>query len=118
MKGAAFAVFIEKSLGTRLWSGTVVVIDNLPSHKLTSIVPMIKSVGASVSCLSPYSPDFNPIEMWWSQLKSFFLRRFAPKTSAIIDRIIAVVINLMDSNHFRHWFTHCFHGVTTPSEHR
>jgi putative transposase len=44
--------------------------------------------------------------MWWSQLKSF-LRRFAPKTSAIIDRIIAVAINLMDTNHLRHWFTHC-----------
>ncbi|WP_445299490.1 transposase [Microcoleus sp. B3-A4] len=27
--------------------------------------------------LSPYSPDFNPIEMWWSQLKSF-LPMFSP----------------------------------------
>jgi putative transposase len=106
MDGAAFAVFIEKFLCPQLWPGAVVVMDNLPAHKLTSIVPMIESVGASVICLSPYSPDFNPIEMWWSQLKSF-LRSFAPKTSAIIDRIIAVAINLMDTNHLRHWFTHC-----------
>jgi transposase len=46
----------------------VVVMGNL-APKLTSIVLMIESVGASVICLSPYSPDFNPIEMWWSQLK-------------------------------------------------
>jgi putative transposase len=87
-------------------SCAVVVMDNLPAHKLASIVPMIESVGASVICLSPYSPDFNPIEMWWSQLKSF-LRRFAPKTPAMIDRILAVALNLMNPNHLRNWFTDC-----------
>jgi putative transposase len=101
LDSAAFDVFIEKFLCPQLWSGAVVAMDNLPVHKLTSIVPMIKSVGTSVICISPYSPDFNPIEMWWSQLKSF-LRRFAPKTSAIIDRIIAIAINLMDTNLLRH----------------
>ena len=50
---------------------------------------MIEEVGASVISLSPYSPDFNPIEMWWSQLKSF-LRMFAPTTTEMLDRIIAV----------------------------
>jgi len=75
-----------------------IVMDNLPAHKLTSVVPMIESVGASVICLSPYSLDCNLIEMWWSQLK-LFLRMFAPKTSAMIDRIIAVAINLMNPNH-------------------
>lgn len=87
-------------------SGPVVVRDNLPAHKLTSIVPMIESVGASVICLSPYSPDFNPLEMWWSQLKSF-LRRFAPNTAAMIDIIIAVASPLINPNHLRNWFTDC-----------
>jgi putative transposase len=106
MDGAALAVFIEKFLFPQLWSGAVVVMENLPLPKLTSILPMIESVGASVICLSPYSLDFNPIEMCWSQLKHY-LRRFAPKTSAIIDRIIAVAINLIDTNHLRHLLTHC-----------
>jgi transposase len=44
-------------------SCAVVVMDNLQTHKLTSIVPMIESVGASVIFFTPYSPDFNPIEM-------------------------------------------------------
>jgi putative transposase len=69
MDGAALAVFIEKFLCPQLWLGAVVVMDNLPVHKLTSIVPMIESVGTSVICISPYSPDFNRIEMCWSQLK-------------------------------------------------
>jgi len=59
--------------------GAVVVMDNLPAHKIASIAPMIQAVGASIINLSPYSPDFNPIELWWSQLKSF-LRKFSPTT--------------------------------------
>jgi putative transposase len=106
MDGAAFAVFIEQFLGPQLWPGAVVIMDNLPAHKLTSIVPMIEAVGARVICLSPYSPDFNPIEMWWSQLKSF-LRSFAPKTPAMIDRIIAVALDLMNPSHLKNWFTDC-----------
>ncbi|HEY9294773.1 MAG TPA: transposase, partial [Phormidium sp.] len=57
MDAAAFAVFSEKFLCPQLWAGAVVVMDNLPAHKLASIVPMIESVGASVICLSPYYPD-------------------------------------------------------------
>ncbi len=56
--GAAFAVFIEKILCPELGAGAVVVMDNLPAHKLASIVPLIESVGASVICLSPYSRLF------------------------------------------------------------
>jgi transposase len=72
MDGQALTVFIEKFLCPQLWAGSVVVMDNLPVPKLALILPMITDVGASVICLSPYSPDFNPIELWWSQLKSFF----------------------------------------------
>ena len=106
MDGWAFAVFIEKFFCPQLWPGAVVVMDNLPAHKLASIEPMIQSVGASVICLSPYSPDFNPIELWWSQLKSF-LRFFAPNTTSMIDKIIAVALNLINPQHLRNWFASC-----------
>jgi transposase len=87
MDSQAFDVFIEKFLAPKLWTGAVVVMDNLPAHKLASIEPMIKAVGAKVICLSSYSPDFNPIELWWSQLKSF-LRSFAPTTTEMVDTVI------------------------------
>ena len=64
MDGAAFAVFIEQFFCPQLWQEAVVGMDNLSAHKLTSIVLRIEAVGARVICLSPYSPDFNPIEMW------------------------------------------------------
>ncbi|WP_445242287.1 transposase [Microcoleus sp. S13_C5] len=59
-----FEVFIEKCLIPPLWSGAVVFMDNLPAHKLASIKPMIVVVAASILCFSPYSPDFNPVELW------------------------------------------------------
>lgn len=106
MDGKAFEVFVEKFLVPELWSGAVVVMDNLSAHKLDSIVPMIEAVGASVICLSPYSPDFNPIELWWSQLKSF-LRMFSPTTTAMVDRIISVALDLINPQHLRNWFANC-----------
>ena len=111
MDGQAFAIFIQHFLCPQLWKGAVVVMDNLPAHKLASIKPMIESVGASIICLSPYSPDFNPIELWWSQLKSF-LRMFAPNTTSMIDQIIAVALNLINPQHLRNWFANCCYCIS------
>ena len=52
MDSQAFEVLIEKCLVPQLWSGAVVVMDNLPAHKVDSIKPMIETVGASILCLS------------------------------------------------------------------
>jgi putative transposase len=102
MDGRALTVFIDKFLSPELGKVSVVVMDNLPAHKLASIVPLIKAYGASVICLSPYCLNFNPIELWWSQLK-FFLRSFAPTTTSMIDKIIAVALKLMNPKHLRNW---------------
>ena len=67
---------------------------------------MIKAVGANVLNLSPYSPDFNPIELWWSQLKSF-LRQFSPTTTNMVDILIATALDLINPKHLRNWFTNC-----------
>jgi hypothetical protein len=48
MDSQAFEVFIAQCLVPQLWSGAVVVMDNLPAHKVDSIKPMIEAVGASI----------------------------------------------------------------------
>ena len=106
MDGQAFEVFIEQCLVPQLWSGAVVVMDNLPAHKVDLITSMIESVGASILYLSPYSPYFNPIELWWSQLKSL-LRQFSPTTTKMVDTIIAVALDLINPKHLKNWFTNC-----------
>ncbi|MHC5672425.1 transposase [Nostoc sp.] len=106
MDGNAFKVFVEKCLVPQLWSGAVVVMDNVPAHKVEGIEPLIQSKGASVLYQSPYSPDFNPIEHWWSQLKSF-LRSFSPTTAKMVDVLIATALDLINPVHLKNWFTNC-----------
>lgn len=106
MDGAAYKVFIEHFLLPQLWVGAVVVMDNLPAHKVEAIEPLIASVGASVLYVSPYSPEFNPIEHWWSQLKAF-LKQFSPATASGVDGLIKIALQLMNAEHLRNWFAHC-----------
>ena len=106
MDGAAFKVFIEHFLLPQLWVSAVVVMDNLPAHKVEEIEPLIESVGASVLYLSSYSPEFNPIEHWWSQLKAF-LRLFSPATASGVDGLIKIALQLINPEHLKNWFTHC-----------
>lgn len=106
MDGNAFQVFITKCLLPQLWSGAVVVMDNLPVHRIKQIESLIQSVGATIQYLSPYSPDFNPIELWWSQLKAF-LRSFSPTTANMVDILIATALDLINPVHLNNWFTNC-----------
>ena len=106
MDSNAFEVFIKHFLVPQLWSGAVVVMDNLPAHQIAEIKPLIAAVGASILNLSPYSPDFNPIELWWSQLKAF-LRQFSPTTTLKVDILIATALDLVNPKHLRNWFANC-----------
>lgn len=106
MNGDAYTVFIEHFLLPQLWVGAVVVMDNLRAHKVKEIQPLIESVGASVLYLSPYSPEFNPIEHWWSQLKAF-LKQFSPATTSGVDGLIKLALQLINPEHLKNWFTHC-----------
>jgi transposase len=65
-----FVIFVREALLPMLKRGQVVVMDNLPAHKSPQIDRLIESVGARVLRLPPYSPDFNPIEMAISKIKT------------------------------------------------
>lgn len=79
MNGPAFLAYVEQVLVPTLSPGDVLVMDNLPAHKPTAVRQAIEAVGAQMHFLPPYSPDFNPIEMAFSKLKSF-LKKTAART--------------------------------------
>ena len=60
--GDTFLWFLEEVLVPKLWSGAVVVMDNLPAHKVQGVSQALAQAGAKLVYLAPYSPDFNPIE--------------------------------------------------------
>lgn len=84
----------------------VVVMDNLSAHQVKGIEEMIQSTGARVVYLSPYSPDFNPIENCWSKLKEY-LRSRAIRTRYALEQAISDALNLITIKDLKNWFTHC-----------
>ena len=62
INGASFLDYVEQFLVPTLSPGDVVIMDNLSSHKRPAIRAAIRSVGARLLFLPPYSPDLNPIE--------------------------------------------------------
>ena len=106
MNGQNFQQFLKEELAPNLWKGAVVVMDNLPAHKVDGVKQIIENVGARVIYLSPYSPEFNPIEHLWSQLK-IFLRQFGPKTHKAVEQLLNIALMLSNPEHFRNWFAHC-----------
>ena len=48
----------------------VVVMDNASFHKRADMLEAIEQSGCQLEYLPPYSPDFNPIEKKWAQVKA------------------------------------------------
>jgi len=59
--------------------GDIVIMDNLGSHKRQAIRRLIRTAGAKLFFLPPYSPDLNPIEQVFAKLKTL-LRKADERT--------------------------------------
>ena len=57
MNGAIFLAWAEQMLAPALAPGDVVVMDNLPAHKVAGIRQAIEDRGAELLYLPPYSPE-------------------------------------------------------------
>lgn len=64
-----YETYIEQVLAPALKPGMVVVIDNARFHKSKKVIEIIEKAGCRVLFLPPYSPEFNPIEHFWSAIK-------------------------------------------------
>ena len=93
MHGLAFKAYVEQVLVPELRPGDVVIMDNLPAHKVAGVRQAIEGAEARLLYLPPYSPDFNPIEMAFSKLKAL-LRKVAPRT---VDDLWKTLGNLLDA---------------------
>ncbi len=79
MNGVAFLAYVEQVLVPTLMPGDLVIMDNLPAHKVSGVKLAIEAAGATRLLLPPYSPDFNPIEQAFAKLKAL-LRKAAART--------------------------------------
>jgi transposase len=93
MRGEVFRAWTEQFLAPTLSTGDVVIMDNLPAHRVTGVRQAIEARGAKLLFLPPYSPDFNPIENAFAKLKAL-LRKAAERT---IDGLWATIGRLVEA---------------------
>lgn len=104
MNGDAFLAYVEQVLAPELEPGDVVIMDNLPAHKVTGVRQAIEAAGAKLLYLPPYSPDFNPIEMAFSKLKAI-LRKAAARSIDDLWQVIADSLDRFSEQDCRNYFT-------------
>ena len=101
--GDAFRAYVTHVLVPELTQGDIVVMDNLPAHKVTGVRLAIEQAGATLLYLPPYSPDFNLIEMAFSKLKAI-LRQAAARTIDDLSDVIAQSLDEFTPTQCRNYF--------------
>ena len=106
INGAIFRAYVQQQLVPTLRPGDIVVMDNLPSHKVAGVREAIASAGAEVLYLPPYSPDFNPIETLFSKFKHL-LRSARERTVEALWTTCGQLVDLFQEPECRNHFRHC-----------
>lgn len=87
MNGELFLAYVEQFLAPTLAPGDIVVMDNLPAHKVKGVAEAIAERGAELRYLPPYSPDLNPIEQMFAKLKALLRKAAARSVDKLWDTI-------------------------------
>jgi len=109
MTGPAFLAYVEQFLVPTLRRGDIVVLDNLPAHKITAVREAIEAVGAQLFLLPPYSPDMNPIEMAFAKLKAL-LRKNQARTVETLWRLIGKLLDEFQTDECANYFRAAGYG--------
>jgi transposase len=76
-----FELSVRQVLVPTLIPGQVVVLDTLAVHKQPAVRRLLHAAGCRLLFLPSYSPDFNPIELAFAEIKAY-LRRMAAWTGS------------------------------------
>ncbi len=109
MTGPAFLAYVEQFLVPTLRRGDIVVLDNLPAHKITAVREAIEADGAQLFLLPPYSPDMNPIEMAFAKLKTL-LRKNQARTVETLWRLIGTLLDEFQPDECANYFQAAGYG--------
>jgi transposase len=111
VNGKVFLHFVKRRLRPWLRRGDVVVMDNLGAHKTEAVRKAIEACGAIPIYLPPYSPELNPIELWWAHLKRE-LRTLRVDLRAELGRVVRRLRSALPVANIAAWFRHALaHGL-------
>lgn len=106
MDEQAFFTYVAHVLVPTLRPGDIVILDNLSAHKSPRVEAVVRSAGAYLVFLPPYSPDYNPIEQCWSSIKRS-LRKAKARTFDTLLEALRIALLQVSSQDAIGWFDHC-----------
>ena len=104
--GDVFLAYLKDVLCPQLKPGQLVVMDNLGAHKVDGVRELIEQTGASLCYLPPYSPDFNPIEKCWAQMKQK-LRALKARSVITLQQALGEALATLTPQNAANYFRHC-----------
>ena len=110
LNGELFRTYLKQVLIPTLEPGDILVMDNLPTHKVVGIGELVARCGARLEYLSPYSPDFNPIERCWSKINTY-LRKAKARTYRALLKALRLAFASVTENDLKAWATYCGYAV-------
>lgn len=114
MNGEWFLAYVEQILVPALRPGMVVVMDNLPCHKVQGVEEAIRAAGCRLEYLPAYSPDLNPIENAYSKLKRA-LRDWAARTVEGVYEALRQIITRFSPSECLNYFRRCGYAPATAA---
>ena len=109
MNGDLFLFYLEHVLAPVLSPGDIVVMDNLPAHKVSGVKEIITACGAELRYQPPYSPDLNPIELAFAKLKTL-LRQAAERTQDGLWSRIGTLLDRFTKTECANYLRHAGYG--------
>jgi transposase len=110
VNGTVFYGYIEQCVVPTLQPGDILFMDNLSAHKVAGLEELIRSCGAHLIYLPPYSADFNPIELAWSKVKTI-LRRLKARTWPDLIEALKEALQAITTQDIHGWFAHCGYAI-------
>jgi transposase len=105
VNGTVFVQFVRTRLVPWLRPGDVVVMDNLNIHKMRAVRSAIEAAGAIPVYLPTYSPELNPIELLWADLKRS-LRTLTITDEVQLRRAVRRLRRRVPTRKIAGWFGH------------
>ena len=88
-----FNAWLKQVLIPTLIPGQVIILDNASFHKSIETQRLVKEAGCKMLFLPPYSPDLNPIEKYWANMKAK-VRELLPKVQTFTDALDQTILSM------------------------
>lgn len=87
MTSAFFEAWFERFLLPALTQKSVIILDNARFHRIGVLQTMANKLGHYVLPLAPYSPELNPIEQTWANIKRY-MRTVLPSSGDLVEKLV------------------------------